>query len=242
MAWPRGSPGRAGPHTALNGPTRAVRALQGLLQPGWRSAAMRLLLVGALLFPAALHGSHSLLQAALPTMTRVFEALAPDLQVTSLGLARNGQQQRVQAKVELVRTLAGNGLVIDAGPHRTAQASTPALNGLLTPLLAALAIAAWPVHGGGREALARVLLCPALLLWFWLDAPLTLASTLWRPLADVIAPGQFSPLAAAEHFLSGGGRIAGALILAALVLTMARWLSGADQGVSRPASAARRGD
>ncbi len=185
---------------------------------------MRLLLVGVVLMPAALLGGHSLQQAALPTMTRVFQALAPDLHVTHLGLARKGQQQQVQARVVLVKTLAGNGLVISAGPHQTAQASTPALNAWLTPFLAALAIAAWPVHGGGREALARVCLCPALLLWFWLDAPLTLASTLWRPLAEVIAPQQFSPLAAAEYFLSGGGRIAGAMILAVLVVKTARLL------------------
>jgi len=225
----------------LTGPTRAVRALASLLRPGWRSAVLRLLLAGVVLLPVVLYGSHSVMRTALPTMTQVFEALAPDLRVTNLGLARKGQQQQVQVEVELIRTLAGNGLVIDAGPHRTAQASTPALNGVLTPLLAALAIAAWPVRGGWREALARGLLCPALLLWFWLDAPLTLASTLWRPLADAIAPEQFSPLAAAEYFLSGGGRIAGAMLLAALVVTMARWLSGSDQGSRRPVSASRRG-
>jgi len=225
----------------LNSPARAIRPLPSLLQPGWRSAVLRLLLAGVVLIPAALFGGHSVLQAALPTMTRVFEALAPDLHVTRMGLARGGQQQQVQAEVVLVRTLTGNGLVIDAGPHRTARASTPALNGLLTPMLAALAIAAWPVRGGWREALGRGLLCPALLLWFWLDAPLTLASTLWRPLADAIAPARFSPLAAAEYFLSGGGRVAGALILAALVVTMARCLSGSDQGARRPVSASRRG-
>lgn len=213
----------------MNSPALGVRALPSLRQPGWRSALMRLLLAVVVLVPAALLGGHSLQQAALPTMARVFEALVPELHATNLGMVRNGQQQQVQAKVVLVRRLAGNGLVISAGPHQTAQATTPALNALLTPLLAALGIAAWPVHGGSREALARVCLCPALLLWFWLDAPLTLASTLWRPLAEVIAPEQFSPLAAAEYFLSGGGRIAGAMILAVLVVKTARLLSHRDK-------------
>jgi hypothetical protein len=205
---------------------------------------MRLLLAGLVVVLAALHGGQSALHAALPSMSRVFEALVPELRLTDLSLAQSGRQQRVRAEGQLVQTLAGNGLVIDAGPHRTAQASTPALNGWLTPMLAALVIAAWPVQAGGREALARVLLCPALLLWFWLDAPLTLASTLWRPLADAIAPGRFSPLAAAEYFLSGGGRIAAAMLLAALVVVTARLLSGAsgaDQGARRPVAASRRG-
>lgn len=200
--------------------------------PTWRgailrSALLRLLLTGLLLVPATLAAGDRLLQASAPTMTRVFEALAPELHVLHLALATVGTQRHVRVQVVLARTLVRGGLVIEAGPHQTAAASTPARNGLLAPLLAALAVAAWPLRDG-REALTRLLLCPALLAWCWVDAPLVLASTLWQPFAQAMAPGAVSALAGAEQFLAGGGRIAVGFSLAALVVALARLLASRE--------------
>lgn len=206
----------------------------GLAVPGARRAAtgalLRLLLAAALLIPLAAWFGPTLQRLLLPATVATFEFIAPDLRVRSMQAATVDGERRVTVVVTLARTTVIGEKVLMPDPRGEATAHTPAGHAWTAPLVAMLALAAWPIRGRA-EAIWRLLGgIAASLLLLASDPALMLAATIWQLMIDSVAPGTPVLLASLAGVLLGGGRIVLGLAAAAAIVGLGHMLRGAGRG------------
>jgi hypothetical protein len=205
----------------------------GAAPPGARQAAtgalLRLLLSAALLIPLAAWFGPTLQRGLLPATVATFEFIAPDLRVRSMQAATVDGERRVTVVVTLARTTVIGEKVLMPDPRGEATAHTPAGHAWTAPLVALLALAAWPTRGRA-EAIWRLLGGIAVsLLLLATDPALMLAATIWQLMIDNVAPGTPALLASLAGVLLGGGRIVLGLAAAAAIVGLGRLLPWAGK-------------
>lgn len=185
-------------------------------------ALLRLLLAAALLIPLAAWNGPTLQRLLLPATVAVFEFIAPDLRVRSMQAATVDGEHRVTVVVTLARTTVIGEKVLMPDPRGEATAHTAAGHAWTAPLVALLALAAWPARGRA-EAVWRLLVgLAASLLLLAADPALMLAATIWQLMIDSVAPGTPVLLASLAGVLLGGGRIVLGLAAAAAIIGAGR--------------------
>jgi hypothetical protein len=219
---------RSGPHA---GPPRTT-GTPAPADPRHAAAAAlrRLLLAAALLIPLAVGLGPAVQRLLLPVTVAVFESIAPDLRVRSLQAGTVDGERRVTAVVTLARTTVIGEKVLMPDPRGEATAFTPAGHAWIAPLVAALALAAWPARSR-VEALGRLAGgLPVALLLLAADPAVMLAATVWQLMIDNVAPGTPVFLASLAGLLLGGGRIVLGLAAAALVIGVVHRLQRSAKG------------
>lgn len=178
----------------------------------------RLLLAAAVLIPLVAWLGPAAQRALLPATAVVFETIAPDLRVRSLQAAAVNGEQRITVVVTLARTTVVGEKVLMPDPRGEASAFTPAGHAWIAPLVAALALAAWPARQR-REWIWRVALgAPLALALLAADPAVMLSATIWQLMIDSVAPGTPVLLATLAGVLLGGGRIVLGLAAAAITV------------------------
>jgi hypothetical protein len=188
------------------------------------AALRRLLLAAALLIPLVVAFGPMLQRGLLPATVAAFEWVAPDLRVLDMQVGTVDGERRVTVVVTLARTTVIGEKVLLPDPRGQASAFTPAGHAWVAPLVAALALVAWPVQRRAEAFWRLAGGLPAALWLIALDPALMLAATIWQLMIDSVAPGTPVLLASFAAVLLGGGRIVLGLGAAAAVVGVVRWL------------------
>lgn len=192
-----------------------------------RAALAALVAVGLLL-----GAGDTLVRATLPALRALVPWWAPEFKVLALDVGRAGADRSLRIEVTLAHSVVLGGRVVVPDERGRAEAATPALQGLLAPLVALWAAASWGQLPWRRRGLALLLVLPGAVLLAVVLPALALAASLWAVMVQALAPQDFSFLLALQRAAAAGGGLALALVLglAAAGLAragMVRWRHGA---------------
>lgn len=149
-----------------------------------------------------------LVRTVQPALVRLVAAAAPDLRVLHAGVLQRGGPQLVVMAAQQ-RTLLVDGRALPApDPPAPVVASLAAGSVLQASLVALVLAAAWPARRRIEWALRVPLAAGLVPLLLALDAPLALAGLLEAALHQQLGSGARPALAAWNHFLVAGGRLA----------------------------------
>lgn len=192
--------------------------------PPLRSIALRFALVGGALLVIGGLFATAIVEPLLPVFDRALRASSSDFTVLEVLLDRHSAQPIVvRANLSHVQ-LVGAGVVypIGFGGGRSGGYQITLTSGgiLQHALFLLIIVLAWPA--AWREfALRAAMAVPLAGLLVLQDVVVTVLAELWFPIHDEYAPGEFWPLLSYSRFLMGGGGLALAMALAALVIALA---------------------
>jgi len=198
----------------------AVAEAAGLQQP--RRFLLRFVLWSVLLGLMAHFGSPCITEALLPVFKDELALLDPAFRIDRLYVDRDGADEVVRLEVGLARTLSVGSRTFRPDPRDRASTSTLADNAVVPCALLIAASLAWPLRSRRELAMRLAALAPAALLLEMLVVPFILLAQLWAALLSSAAPGRFSVLVSWGDFLTGGGALALALILAVAAIQLPR--------------------
>jgi hypothetical protein len=182
------------------------------------AALARWLLAATVIIPLAVLYGPAAQRALLPLTWVLFETIAPDLQVRRLQLADVDGERRISVVVTLARSTVIGEKVLMPDPRGEASAFTPAGHAWTAPLVAALALAAWPARRRAEWLWRLAAVLPLATLLLAVDPALMLGAAIWQLMIDSVAPGTPVLLATLAAVLLGGGRIVLGLGAAAVVI------------------------
>jgi hypothetical protein len=193
---------------------------------------LRLLLAAAVLLPLAVFYGEALVSTWLGAYRVIFSWVADDFKLLNLAIDHEGANRVLRAQVTWRHIVVIGGKVIYPDPRGTANASTLLAHALQGPLVAVLAVSAWPTRnprdtGKQKQAwlewLARAMVLPPLLaLLVIIDMPVVLAGELWELALNALDPGATSAVVIWKRFMQGGGRYALGLAAGVLAVLVAR--------------------
>lgn len=184
--------------------------------------AARLLVASGLLLALILVLEAPLMEAILPLLRWELGQLDDRYRILFFGLAGQGADGVIRLDVTLARPVVVGSHVIVPDPRGFATVTTLSGN-LLQPAVVMISlVAAWPVTRKVEYLLRAACGLPFLLLLLMADVPFVLLAQIWAMFVEAHAPGQFSPLLGWSAFLQSGGRLAIALALVALTVTLGR--------------------
>jgi hypothetical protein len=183
---------------------------------------IRLVLAALLLAALGYRWGAALTQALLPWWRVEIGWLDDTYRIDRLFLDHEGADQVVRIVVGLAHCVVLQGVAYCGDPRGLANASTLIGHVSTTAALLLAMAAAWPAERPSEFAWRALLALPALATMWALDLPMVLWGSLWQLHVDAFAPDTFSPLLIWRDFLQGGGRLALAVVLGALVVLLAR--------------------
>jgi hypothetical protein len=200
--------------------------VDGTLAHTLKQAALRALVLGALLSTLVHRVGDGALQALLPALATAMAWTEPAFAIQHVDLVQTPAGTRLRTQVMLAHTVVVGTRVVVPHPLGQAFAWVPAWTAWQLPLLLTVLVAAWPARRVAEwpwRACALLLLGPALLL---VDLPVTVTAEFWRPLMAVHDPDGWRLHVTWADFLRGGGRVWLALLSAGAVVRGARVLAG----------------
>lgn len=196
----------------------------------WRAFAARFVaVVLGLMLVCQLWGERAAV-ALLPLLRAEIGWLDNTYQVQSLALDAQGADRVVRLVVSQQRYIHLAGRVHEPHPQGRANASTLVGHLWLPWVVLVAAVLAWPMprfFGWTCWAWRCVILLPASAWLTAVNVPIVLWAGIWRLHVEAFAPDAIQPLLMAADFLQSGGEYALALLLAALSLRAAAWLTPA---------------
>jgi hypothetical protein len=192
------------------------RAETGQRAFGW--LASRLILAYGLVMAIVLTFGDAYVDRLIPLYRLPVEWLLPEFRIESLGLARVNNEPVIALKLVLEETLWIGAKPVPPGGDLSA--STLRGHALQHPILLYTLLLAWPGLFGPAGVARLSISIPLLLLVELLDVPLVLVGSVQDLLLATLAPGRLGhdPWIGWMDFLNGGGRLALALMAAALSL------------------------
>jgi hypothetical protein len=210
-------------------PVRTARVLATRVL-ATRVLATRVLAAGAVVLALVALVGDVLVDATLPLLGIGFTAVAPAFELRTLERRASGAQRALVAEVALIRPVTVAGRTYRPDPRGTAWSSTPVGHVLLLPALTTVFVFGWPAAGAREWVVRLTVAAGGLIPLVALDVPTVLASGVWE-----LFPGA-APRAgltgAWGAFMGGGGRVALAVVLAAVAVTAGHRLA-ARQGSGR---------
>lgn len=167
-----------------------------------RLTAASLLLLFAIFF------AETIATTLLPIYRAVFELIAGDFRILSLGLSLEGADRVIRLNVTLSHAIAVAGHLLMADSQGIASVTTMTGNIFQPVTVGLIAILAWPSRFWRDFLLRLIILILLSAMETILDIPLLLAGELWGVLLDNLSPGSWSSLTVWADFLQGGGRFA----------------------------------
>jgi hypothetical protein len=195
--------------------------------PSLPKLAARLLIVSIVVLSLAHLFQKAIVTPLLPVLGEVLGVLDSEIKVLSVAAGHNGPNDTVSFHVNLAHPvdIAGR-TVYPYGTHSIPDGSMEvslATAGLLQyALLLLILVLAWPPRRA-EEWIARLLIAtPLVIALLVVPGPSTALSLVWGPFHEALQPDAFWPVLAWSRFLSGGGGIALALLMAATAIGLAR--------------------
>lgn len=196
----------------------------------WRAFAARFVaMVLGLMLVCQIWGARAAL-SLLPMLKAEIAWLDNTYLVQSLALDTEGADRVVRLVVSQQRYIHLAGQVHEPHPLGRANASTLMGHLWLPWVVLVAAVMAWPMPRALRWtcwAWRCVVLLPASAWLTAVNVPIVLWAGIWRLHVDAFAPESIQPLLMAADFLQSGGEYALALLLAAMCLRTAAWLTQA---------------
>jgi hypothetical protein len=210
--------------------------------PSLPRLAVRLMIAGV----AVLWLSHTfqkvIVQPLLPIWGYVLAVSDSEVKVLSAAGGHEGPNETVSFHVNLAHPIDIAGRT--AYPYGThsipdgfMEVNLGAAGLLQYALLLLILVLAWPLSGA-VELFARLLISvPLLAALLVIPGPSTALSLVWGPFHEALDPNTFWPILAWSRFLSGGGGVAIALIMAAAAIGLAQKARHRTATISRYAAA-----
>jgi hypothetical protein len=180
----------------------------------------RFILFAAAFGCLAIAGGTVLVKALLPSFRAEIHWLDDSLRIDRLALASERGETLIVLEVGLAHPVTLNGHTFQPDPRGKATSSTLAGN-LFVPTVVFLSIVFAVASGAGILWAWRMLLSvPALLIMWALGVPFVLWGSLYGLLLQAAAPTHRCALVEWADFVSGGGEISVAILLAFCVLRL----------------------
>ncbi|WP_283743496.1 hypothetical protein [Sideroxydans sp. CL21] len=144
----------------------------------------------------------------LPLYRMVFELIAGDFRILSLGISLENADRVIRLNVTLSHAIAVAGHLVMANSQGGASVTTMTGNIFQPVMVGLIAILAWPSRSWREVTLRLIILTLLSSMETIFDIPLLLAGELWGVLLDNLSPGSWSFLTVWADFLQGGGRLA----------------------------------
>ncbi len=189
--------------------------------------ALRLLIAGGAVLWLAYACQRAIVAPLLPVLGNVLSMLDSDVRVLSVAAGHDGPNETITFRVNLAHPVdIGGRTVYPYGTHSipdgSMQVNLGAAGLLQYALLLLILVLAWP-PACVEELLARLLIStPLVAALLVIPGPSTALSLVWGPFHEALDPSAFWPILAWSRFLSGGGGVAIALIMAAAAIGLAR--------------------